>query len=290
MNLPNVKTLTLNEPSFPEVLRYISSAPEQLFFLGTSPVEWLDKPKVAVVGSRRASAYGRQVTQRLVSGLADAGVVIISGLALGIDSIAHQAALEANGQTVAVLPTPLDNIYPAAHNNLAQNIINQGGALISEYPPGSTPYKLNFIARNRIVSGLADILLITEAAVNSGTMHTARFALEQGKTVMVVPGNITSPGSEGCNNLIKSGAIPVTEVGDIFFALGIKPNKATKASKFKGSPEQQALLKLIASGIHSQEELALASKLDAASISSVLTMLEIAGVARSLGAGNWALA
>ncbi|PJE65664.1 DNA-protecting protein DprA [Candidatus Saccharibacteria bacterium CG10_big_fil_rev_8_21_14_0_10_47_8] len=290
MNLPNVKTLKLSDSSYPEVLRHISSTPEQLFVLGTSPVEWLDKPKVAVVGSRRASPYGRQVTERLVSELAGVGVVIISGLALGIDSIAHQAALEANGQTVAVLPTPLDNIYPASHNNLAQNILSQGGTLISEYPPGSTPYKLNFIARNRIVSGLADILLITEAAVNSGTLHTARFALEQGKTVMAVPGNITSPGSEGCNNLIKSGAIPATDAGDIFFALGINPKKATKASRFKGSPDQQALLKLISSGIHSQEELALASKLDAASISSLLTMLEIAGVARSLGAGNWTLA
>lgn len=286
----NVKTLTLNDSAYPEVLRHIPDPPEQLFVLGAEPVEWLDKPKVAVVGSRRASAYGRQVTERLVSEIANFGAIIISGLALGIDSIAHQAALEAGGQTIAILPTSLDNIYPAGHHNLAQKILKQAGALISEYPSGSTPYKLNFIARNRIVSGLADVLLITEAAVNSGTLHTARFALEQGKTVMVVPGNITSPGSEGCNNLIKSGAIPVTDAGDVFFALGVKPKKAIKASRFKGSPEQQILLKLIGGGIHSQEKLALASKLDAASISSLLTMLEIAGVARSLGAGNWALA
>lgn len=290
MNLDNVKTLTLSSSSYPEILKYIPEPPKQLFVLGAEPDEWLNKPKVAVVGSRRASAYGRQVTERLVSELAGSRVVIISGLALGIDSIAHQAALGVGGQTIAVLPTSLDNIYPATHSNLAQNILDKSGALISEYLPGSIPYKLNFIARNRIVSGLADILLITEAAINSGTLHTARFALEQGKTVMVVPGNITSPGSEGCNNLIKSGAVPVTDAGDVFFGLGISPKQATKSRKFSGSPEQIAILELIASGMHSQEELALASKLDAASLSSSLTMLEIAGAARSLGGGNWALA
>lgn len=290
MKPAKVKTLKLNDLRYPEILKNIPSPPKQLFIGGEELSNWLAKPRVAIVGSRKASGYGRAVTERLAQELAQAGVVIISGLAIGIDSIAHRAALAAGGQTVAVLPTSLDNIYPPSHYNLGRDILRQGGALISEYPSGSIPFRVNFIARNRIVSGLADVLLITEAAVNSGTMHTARFALEQGKTVMAVPGNITNPGSEGCNNLIKSGAIPVTEAGDIFFALGINPETTLKADRFKGDSDQQALLKLIAEGICSHEELALASQLDVASLNSCLTMLEIAGVIRSLGAGRWTLA
>ncbi|MBI5906640.1 DNA-protecting protein DprA [Candidatus Saccharibacteria bacterium] len=290
MNLPDVKTLTLNDTGYPEVLKYIAKPPKQLYFEGEAIKNWIGKPTVAVVGSRLTSAYGKHVTERLVSKLAEVGVVIISGLALGMDSIAHNACLRAGGQTVAVLPTPLNRIYPASHYNLARRILDQSGTLISEYPLGANVYKINFIARNRIVSGLADVLLITEAAFNSGTMHTARFALDQGKTVMAVPGNITSPGSEGCNNLIKSGAIPVTDASDVLFALGVKIQSAPKALRFEGSPKQKALLKLIANGISSQEDLALASKLDAPTVTSILTTLEIAGVARSLGAGNWVLA
>jgi DNA processing protein len=285
-----VKTLKLKNTAYPEVLKQISSPPKQLYILGSDPSEWISKPKVAVVGSRRVSNYGQMITERLVSDLAAAGIVIISGLALGIDSIAHKAALNANGQTIAVLPTPLTKVYPAAHFNLAQQIIKQGGSLISEYDDGADVYKTNFTARNRIVSGLADIILITEAAINSGTMHTVRFALEQGKTVMAVPGNITSPGSEGCNNLIKSGAIPVTDTTDVFFALNLKPDKAKRAVQFGGNTEQQIVIKLIGEGISSQEELVIASKFEASRISNILTVLEINGVARSLGSGNWTLA
>lgn len=282
----NVNILKLNDPSYPQILKTIPSAPKQLFWLGSEPSRWLTKPRVAIVGSRKASPYGRQVTHKLAGDLAGAGVVIISGLAFGIDAIAHQATLEAGGITTAVLPTSLDQIYPTSHLQLARQITEQGGTLISEYPKGSEAYKVNFVARNRIVSGLADILLITEAAANSGTMHTARFALEQGKTVMVVPGNITHPGSIGCNNLIKSGAIPVTETNDIFFELGIKTEE-TARRPFRGSEKEQAVLTLIKQGIADQEELALATKLDGATIGSVLTMLEINGYIKALGGGNW---
>jgi DNA processing protein len=282
-----VNTLTLSSTSYPEILKNIPQPPAQLFWLGAAPDEWLSKPRVAIVGSRKASYYGRGVTQKLATELAQAGVAIISGLALGIDSIAHQAALDANGLTVAVLPTPVEQIYPSSHLNLARQILGQGGTILSEYSNNYPGYKVNFIARNRIVSGLADVLLITEATLKSGTMHTARFALEQGKTVMVVPGNITSPGSEGCNNLIKSGAIPVTEVEDIFFALKLKPDRNSKHRKFDGSPEAQQLLQLILDGISDQEELALASKLDGATLGSNLTMLEITGHIRPTGAGHW---
>lgn len=284
-----VNRLKLNDPSYPEPLRHISAPPNQLFWVGSEPENWLDKPKVAIVGSRKISPYGKEVTRRLATELARLGVVIISGLAYGVDAEAHHATLDAGGTCVAVLPTPLDQISPVSNQRLARNIVEQNGALISEYANGSEVYVTNFVARNRIVSGLCDVLLITEAAVNSGSLHTARFALEQGKTVMAVPGNITSAVSEGCNNLIKSGAIPVTTAEDIFFALKINPEKQKRSRVFRGSPEEERVLRLISEGINVQEDLALATKLDGAQIGSVLTMLEINGHIRSIGAGQWTL-
>lgn len=286
-----VNMLTLKDPGYPETLRHADPAPKQIFWAGADPSGWLDRPRVAIVGSRRVSAYGRSVTQKLASELAASGVVIISGLALGIDSVAHQSALDAGGTTVAVLPTGLDRIYPPSHQNLANQIIKAGGTLLTEYTAKQPVFKYNFIERNRIVSALADVLLITEAALKSGTMHTARFALQQGKTVMAVPGNITSPGSEGCNNLIKSGALVATDASDIFFALGVKPAAMVKNPKtFHGSPEEKFVLELIAKGLGDQEAISAKSKLDGPTIASALTMLEIAGRVRPLGNGNWTLA
>jgi DNA processing protein len=282
-----VNTLTLTDPDYPAVLKHLTQPPQVLYWQGASPHSWLGRPRVAVVGSRKLTPYGRIVTTQLTQDLAQGGVIIISGLALGVDSIAHQAALDSDGTTVAVLPTSLDNIYPASHLSLARQIVEQGGTLISEYDSMAEIHRTNFIIRNRIVSGLADVLLITEAAINSGTLHTARFALEQGKTVMVVPGNITSPSSEGCNNLIKSGAVPVTSSDDVLFALKIKPAKRRRVQYKASSPAEELILALINKGIESQEELAIASQLDGAAINSVLTMLEIAGAIRPQGAGRW---
>lgn len=291
MILQNVNTLALNDPYFPPALKHTQPPVGRLYWTGQPPVEWLKLPKVAIVGSRKFSAYGQAVTERLSRELAAHGVVIISGLALGVDSIAHRAALGAGGCTVAVLPTALNNVYPATHLDLANQIINRGGTLISEYSDTDEVYKINFVARNRIVSGLADILLITEAAVNSGTMHTARFALEQGKTVMAVPGNITAPGSEGCNNLIKSGAVAVTDTSDVLFALGFKPVK--KRSSVTGdnlTSVQTEILKLIASGVDDQELLAQSAQLGGSELFAALTGLELAGAVRPLGAGRWTVA
>jgi DNA processing protein len=290
MNPLNVNTLKLSGDDYPEALKYIPSPPKQLFWSGSDPANWLNLPKVAIVGSRKISPYGREVTSKLASELARAGVVVISGLAFGVDAAAHQVTVEAGGTAVVVLPTPIDRISPVSNQYLAQKILGQNGTLISEYAVGSEVHVSNFIARNRIVSGLADVLLITEAAVNSGSLHTARFALEQGKTVMAVPGNITSPTSEGCNNLIKSGAVPVTTVEDIFFALNLQPEKVQQTKPFKGSSQEQKILGLIQEGIFAQEELALSSKMDGAAINNALTMLEINGYIRAQGAGNWIIA
>jgi len=282
-----VNTLKLNDPGYPDILTTIQSPPQQLFYRGESPSSWLAKPKVAVVGSRKMTPYGKAVTAKLVSELARSGVVIISGLAYGVDAAAHRAALDASGIAVAVLGNNIEHIAPAGNYSLGLEILTNKGTILSEYSDGHRVFASNFVIRNRIVSGLCDVLLVTEAGLKSGSLHTARFALEQGKTVMAVPGNITSMISEGCNNLIKSGAIPVTEAGDIFFALKIDPQKL-KSRPFSGTPEAQKLLQLIREGLSDQEDLALASRLDGPTISSNLTMLEITGHIRPTGAGHWA--
>ncbi len=284
----NVNNLKQNDADYPQILTTINSPPKVLFWAGNSPKNWLDKPRVAIVGSRKITPYGRLVTSRLAGGLARAGVVIISGLAYGVDIAAHQAALAANGITVAVLPSSIGQIYPTAHSHIARQITLHG-CLLTEYESDVISFKSNFIARNRIVSGLADILLITEAAVNSGSLHTARFALEQGKTVMAVPGNITSPISEGTNNLIKSGAIPVTSADDVFFALGLS-SSLDKTINFRGTASEQTVLSYIKGGVTAQEDLALVSRLDSRQLASALTMLEIEGLIRPAGGGNWILA
>jgi len=284
----NVNMLKLGETGFPEILAQIPSPPKSIYWQGQAPSSWLDMPKVAMVGSRKVTPYGKAVTTKLATDLVRAGVVIISGLAYGVDITAHQAALAAGGVTVAVLPAGLDSIYPAAHTNLARQITRRG-SLVTEYPDNTITYPGNFIARNRLISGLADVLLITEAALKSGSLHTARFALEQGKTVMAVPGNITSPFSEGCNNLIKSGAVPVTSVDDVLFALKIhRPQK--KAVQINASPEERLVFGFIQEGVSAQDQIALAAKLEGQHLASVLTMLELAGHIRPAGSGNWVVA
>ena len=283
-----VNSLKHDDPDFPQLLRHIPSPPRQLFWLGAHPKSFLDKPRVAVVGSRQASSYGAQVTERLVGALSKAGVVIVSGLALGVDSIAHAACLRAGGLTIAVLPSGLDQIYPASHLALAKQIVEHGGCLISEYPPGAQIYRSNFIARNRLISGLADGLLITEAAKGSGTMHSAGFALEQGRSVMAVPGNINSLGSEGCNSLIKNGATPVTSVDDVFAELGIDTNKPKGSRAFRSGPNEQKIFDLIRSGIGDQQQLAAAARLNGSQLNAAVRTLEINGYIRA-ESGSWSL-
>ncbi len=281
-------TITPDSELFPEPLKHIPDPPLKLYVRGNlAPL--MSQPRLAIVGSRKVTVYGRQVTSQLAREAAAKGIVIISGLALGVDGIAHQGALEANGKTVAVLPCGLDKIYPATHHQLALKIIEQGGVLISEYPPDTLPFQTNFIARNRLVSGLSDALLITEATFKSGTLHTANFALDQGKTIMAVPGNITSPQSVGTNNLIRSGAIPVTEVSDIFHAMNLKPEKRQRYDIVASSKEEMIILELLVGGLSDGGELLVRSLLDPRIFNQTLTMLEINGKIRPLGAGHWAI-
>lgn len=204
----------INSKFYPERLRNISSPPKQLYCLGD--LELLNyKNNIAIIGSRNCSFYGERAAKDFSFNLAKNNVCIVSGLAKGIDSFAHIGTLNAKGRTIAVLGSGLDNIYPKKNEKLFQDIIKNNGLVITEYPLGTLALKQNFPARNRIISGLSDALLVVEAKKNSGTNITVDFALEQGKDVFVVPGNIYSITSDGTNYLITEGAIPVLNYKDI---------------------------------------------------------------------------
>ncbi len=283
----------------PEHLRNIKGPPKQLYVRSHTPQAFDDmmgRTRVAIVGSRKLSPYGEIVTRRFAGELAAQGVVIVSGLAYGIDAIAHRAALEVGGLTFAVLPSPVETVYPTAHRPLAGQILDSGGALVSEYPAGTPGYKQNFVARNRIVTGLSSALLITEATENSGTMHTARFALEQGITVMAVPGDITSPTSAGTNNLIKAGATPITGLSDLLYALSLQHTDGQLVdgtplqSRLRGSNQfEQSIIDLLERGVHDGNQLLTDSGLAIDQFNHHLTMLEITAKVRPLGANQWAL-
>ncbi len=271
------------DSAYPSRLCSLAQPPQQLFVRGAAIDEVLQRPVVAVVGSRKVSQYGRQATEQLVRELARAGVVIVSGLALGVDSIAHKAALDAGGTTIAVLPCGIDTIYPASHFGLAKQILQSGGALVSEYEGRDAPQKYQFIARNRIIAALSDGVLITEAAAKSGSLHTAEFALELGKDVLAVPGNITSRTSEGTNNLIKNGAATVTEVHDLFEALNIAPIKTsvqladTPALIYEAIMQQGMSLDMLAKN----------TRLDLSTLQQELTSLELQGLINLRPDGQW---
>ncbi len=280
-----------DEHNFTQRLASIANPPKSLCFMGTLPDS--GAPVAAIVGSRKPSAYGREVTEQLASDLAKAGCIIVSGLALGIDGIAQRAALEAGGTVIGVIPNELPDISPQTNYKLAMNIIKNGGAILSEWKKGDGKVvnRWSFLERNRLVSGLADAVIITEAAERSGTLNTAAHALSQGRDVFAVPGNITSPLSAGCNALLKQGAYPATEAKDILQIIAPEQLKKTDQSQLPlgSSPEETIIINLIASGVRSGDQLQQQSGLSASNFSTALTMLEINGVIKPLGANNWAL-
>jgi DNA processing protein len=279
--------LTLTGQGVPDCLQQIPQPPLQLFVKGDlGPL--LPRPRLAVVGSRRATAYGQSVTRSLVASLVRSGVVIVSGLAYGIDSIAHRACLDAGGQTIAVLAGDLEHIYPAPHSGLADDIVRSGGALVSESDEHVVTYASKFLERNRLIVGMSDAVLVTEAAQRSGSLNSARHALDQGKTVLAVPGNITSPMSLGCNNLIRAGAVPVTSPDDIFAALNwsqVGPAVLPQAR----NQEEHAIISLIKDGISDGADIMERSGLPAPVFNTTLTMLELSGAIRPLGGNQWML-
>ena len=280
-----------DEHNFTQRLASIANPPKSLCFMGKLPTS--GAPVVAIVGSRKPSAYGREVTEQLAGDLATAGCIIVSGLALGIDGIAQKAALEAGGTVIGVIPNELPDISPQTNYRLAMNIIEKGGAILSEWQKGDGKVvnRWSFLERNRLVSGLADAVIITEAAERSGTLNTAAHALSQGRDVFAVPGNITSPLSAGCNALLKQGAYPVTEAKDVLHIIAPEQLKKPDQNQLPlgSSPEETIIINLIASGVRSGDQLQQQSGLSASNFSTTLTMLEINGVIKPLGANNWML-
>lgn len=284
-----IQRLNLNSKDYPDKLKLLRTPPEQISFLGKDLNTQLSTPTLGIVGSRKVSQYGRVVTERFSELLARREVCIVSGLALGVDAIAHRGALEVKGKTIAVMPGGLSSIYPATNRQLAKNILASGGTLISEYVDDFRPRRESFIQRNRIIAALSDALLVTEAAEKSGSLHTAKFALELGKPVLAVPGSINSPNNAGTNNLLKSGAIMVTEEQDIFTALGLDLKNNEKAAIYGDNDEETVIINLLSSGISYGDELAIRSKMEIDLFQQTLTMLEIKGVIVALGNNNWKL-
>lgn len=284
-----IKQIRLNDENFPNNLAQIPKPPAKLYYIGDELTDLCQLPCVAIVGSRKVTSYGRAVTEKIAAELAGQGIVIVSGLALGVDSIAHEAALAAGGKTIAVLAGGLDQISPSSHTGLARRIIEKGGALISEYPAGYESLKHNFIARNWIISGLSKGVLITEAAERSGSLHTANFALEQGREVMAVPGNITSPLSVGTNMLIRTGATPIFNSEDVLSALGFHTLEPAQQNLLGNSNQETVILGLLGDGVNDGESLLSLSRLDPSIFNQTLTLLEITGRIKPMGSNGWLL-
>lgn len=279
-----INKTTPKSASYPPLLKEIANPPKELYYLGSLPQ---NQPCIAIVGSRKLTGYGKAVTEQLAGELATCGIVIVSGLALGIDTIAHRAAIAAGGKTIAVQANGLNQIYPSSNRNLAKDILRTGGSIISEHPESTPPLKHHFPARNRIVTGMCMGVLITEAAASSGALITANFALEQDRLVMAVPGNITSLSSAGTNNLLKAGAIAVTETRDVLTALDLEaPELKAKLVKPE-SKEEAAILDLLAQGVNDSDELLVKSGFQVSQFNQVISLMEISGKVRNLGAGKW---
>ncbi len=288
------------EADFTEVLCSIAVKPKKLYFYGKMPEKRLKMgtknlyerpPVVAIVGTRKMTKYGEEVAYNLAYEAARRGAVVVSGLARGIDGAAHRGAVAANGISVGVLGTPIDRIYPREHCQLAAQMLEKGGVIMSEVAPGAQyHHKACFLERNRLISGLADVVVVVEAAERSGALNTAMHALEQGREVLAVPGDITRPLSRGCNRLINQGAMAYTGPEDVLSLLfpAVQPAKRSQAELLFGdNREETAILRVLAEGIQDGERIIEVAQLSAAEYSRTMTMLEIKGRVRALGANRW---
>lgn len=291
MEKEGVKAILLNSPDYSNRLSKIYNPPPIIYYKGEPNS---DELCLGVVGTRKHSPYGKQITEQLVSELAKNNLTIVSGLALGIDALAHFSTLEAGGRTIAVLGSGLDrqNIYPSSNRYLADKIIDNGGQLMSEYPCGTQPLKHHFPQRNRIVSGLCVGILVIEAGEKSGTIITSKFALEQNREVFAVPGSIYSTVSAGTNQLIKEGAIPVTCSSDILSALDLSAATFYIENKkiIPETDEEKSILSFLTLEARHIDELAHLTNLNTSSLSSTLMIMEIKGMIKNLGGMQYVVA
>lgn len=285
----NIGYITMYDKNYPALLKEIPDHPAVLYVRGN--IDALKLPGIAVVGSRKYTNYGRKIAYDLSKACAGAGLCIVSGLALGIDAVAHRAALDVNGTTVGVLGCGLDKIYPATNFSLGKEIIERGGAVISEFSPGTPPLVHHFPQRNRIIAGLSSGTLVIEAAEKSGALITAYCALDYNREVFSVPGNIDSEASKGTNILIQKGAKMVVCAEDIFDELDINVKKSEQKSKeiFPESVEEIKIKNCLASGDKSIDEIIVESKINIVALSSTLSMMEMKGIVENLGGGRFKL-
>ncbi len=285
--MEDIKTINISDKNYPQLLREIPDPPEILYIKGKlNP----DELCFGVVGTRRFSPYGKQVALEIAGDLAEAGLTIVSGLAPGIDTFSHQATIENSGRTIAVLGTGIDekSIYPQSNVKLARKIIESGGCLISEYPPGTPGLKQNFPERNRIISGLSLGVLVIEAKEKSGALITANEAFKQRRKVFAVPGSIYSSNSRGPHILLKRGAKLAVRAEDILKELNL-PGKE-KRKEIKGETEEEELiLRMLREEALDIDKIIEKTKLPPATVNSLLAILEIKGKIRNLGGGVFSL-
>ncbi len=281
---------------FLQKLDSIALKPKMLYYYGNLPET--EAKVVAIVGARRNTKYGEEVAYRLAYDLAKKGVIIVSGLAYGIDSIAHRGAVDAGGITIGFLGTEIEKIYPKQHIELAKKMIELGGAVISEYKYGDEMHhRTSFLARNRLISGVADAVVVVEAAAKSGSLNTASHAMTQGRELFAVPGDITRKMSEGCNNLIRLGATPYTKPEDLFEVLfPIETEKKAKKrmaeaqlSVFGDTEEERLVTKKILEGVRDGDEIMELLGMSPAEFNQTITMLEIKDIVKPLGMNCWTL-
>lgn len=278
--------VTWDDHDYPKLLRELPDQPYILYTKGTIPP--VDFWGIAVVGARKSTEYGREVTRELVQGLVDAGIPIVSGLALGIDSVAHTVCVNAQGVTVAVFACGLDRVYPTTHTNLAQQILDHQGAIISEYPPGVPALPHHFPIRNRIIAGLSKGVVVVEATIQSGSLLTAQAAVEYNREVFVVPHPIYSASGQGPLNLLKMGAKLVTGVQDILDELHIDKTRSTVDTPSRARPSTPAetiVLEGLKEGGRHIDELAEHLDLSFTQLSATITLMEMKGLIMHLG-GN----
>jgi DNA processing protein len=282
----DIKILTWEDESYPQRLKEIDQPPPVLYIRG----EYLpdDLFAVAIVGTRRVTAYGRQITEELSAFLAANNMTVISGLARGVDAVAHQTALKAGGRTIAVLGSGVDKIYPPEHRALAEQMVERG-AIISDYVPGTPPEASNFPPRNRIISGLSLAIVVVEAGETSGALITAEFAAEQGREVFAVPGSILAPQSKGANKLIQNGALPLLSVKDLMQALDLTrvgEQKAARKIMPADAIEARLLTVLTDEPLH-VDEIRNQAELPIEKVSAALVLMELKGMVRQVGGMNY---
>ena len=286
LEVADIRLVMIEDEDYPKLLKEIPWPPFGIYIRG----DLADRSvaRLAIVGTRKATAEGKEFAKKLARELASQGAEIVSGLAFGIDGAAHTGALDAHGTTIAVLAHGLDRMYPRSHEGIAQIIVAEGGALISEYPPESPSYPSRFIERNRIVSGLSQGIIIIEAPKESGALATARFASEQNREIMVVPGPAKHPNYAGSHELIRSGALLVTGAGHVLEALGFEYGAPSiKSGEFRGTAEEAAILTLLKDhgAPLSIDKIIELTNLNAQTVNQTMTFLMMQGKVKEIGEG-----